>query len=306
MEILWAALGICAVVVFVFFVLAQHWQRLLRHQAWTIRRLTDRVRILEQVEDPEFRRRINEAASSPLEQVFIFTLRLTERFWNETLHMTKENRDFIKAFGSFLGSVKIEQWRGHSVATITEVRTEGKIPAWQTRSLDCYFDEDAGSNELTLWEVPLSRTNDSAEHPPSLELALIDKSLELCAHAFPSAEGKDPSEPSDEDKIVFFRIPLDVAHLAEFRSQDPLSATDGNGTGETSKLSTNRNSWRTFYIHQDEDIGFEWQLWVRDLAKKAEWDRWKILEPVTSPLAEGTQKRRKRVKVQLSTGWSNW
>ncbi len=52
MEILWPTLGICVLVGFVFFVLAQHWQRLLRNQNATIRRLTERVRTLEAIDDP--------------------------------------------------------------------------------------------------------------------------------------------------------------------------------------------------------------------------------------------------------------
>ena len=39
------------------------------------------------------------------------------------------------------------------------------------------------------------------------------------------------------------------------------------------------SSWRAFYSCVDETIGFEWQLWCRDLGKKAEWEHWKILEP---------------------------
>ena len=121
MEILWPTLGICVLVCFVFFVLVQHWQRVLRHQTWTIRRLNERVRNLEEVDDPEFRRRLGESVPSPLEQVFTFSFRLSDQFWRETLHATQETSSFIQAFGSFLGSVKIERWRGHSVATITEV-----------------------------------------------------------------------------------------------------------------------------------------------------------------------------------------
>ena len=60
MDILWPALAIAAIVAFVFYVLAQHWQRVLRQQAWTIRRLFERVRNLEEMADPEFRRRLSE------------------------------------------------------------------------------------------------------------------------------------------------------------------------------------------------------------------------------------------------------
>src|ERR1700685_3496742 len=103
MEILWPSLGSCVLVGFVFFVLAQHWQRLLRNQNFTIRRLSDRVRTLEAMDDPEFRRRLNESSPSPLEQVFTFSLRLSDRFWRETLHATDESLSFIRASGTLLG-----------------------------------------------------------------------------------------------------------------------------------------------------------------------------------------------------------
>lgn len=52
MEILWPALGIGVIVAFVFYVLAQHWHRVLRQQSFTIRRLHERVRDLEEMSDP--------------------------------------------------------------------------------------------------------------------------------------------------------------------------------------------------------------------------------------------------------------
>ncbi len=289
MEILWPALAICVLVGFVFFVLAQHWQRVLRHQNWTILRLTERVRVLEEVDDPEFRRRLGESTPSPLEQVFTFSFRLSDRFWHETLHTTEESLSFIRAFGSFLGSVRIERWRGHSVATITEVLPERQSSAWQTRSLDCYFDKASGYDRLTLWELPLARIRGSAERPPSLELVLKEKSVELCANLFPSSATNGDAKNVGPTEIVFFRAPLDSSELVEFRSHDPL----GNaGNGEPSEAQLDRNFWRAFYSHRDEDAGFEWQLRVRDLTKKAEWDRWKILESAIDPVGRNPEQQR--------------
>src|ERR1700732_953595 len=157
MEILWPALGISVIVVFVFFVLARHWQRTLRHHSWTIRRLIERMHDLEEVGDPEFRRRLSQIAPSPLEQVFVFSLRLDDHFWRETLGASPEDMKFIRSFGTFLGSVKIERWRGHSVATIIEVLPESRLAGWQTRSLDLYTAAAEGARAVTLWEVPLVR-----------------------------------------------------------------------------------------------------------------------------------------------------
>ena len=287
MEILWPALGICILVGFVFFVLAQHWQRVLRHQNWTIRRLTERIRTLEEVDDPEFRRRLGESTPSPLEQVFTFSLRLSDRFWRDTLHATDESLSFIRASGTLLGSVKIERWRGHSVATITEVLPERQSASWQSRSLDCFFDKASGFDSLTLWEIPLARVQGSAERPPSIELVLQEKHLELCAHLFPSSASNGSVRASSAAEIVFLRVPLDSAALVEFRSHDPLQPSEN---GESSEHPIDWNFWRAFYSHEDEDAGIEWQLWIRDLTKKAEWDRWHVLEPTVNPPAQNAQK----------------
>ena len=286
MEILWPILGICVLVCFVFFILAQHWQRVLRHQNWTIRRLTERVRTLEEVDDPEFRRRLGESAPPPLEQVFSFSFRLSDQFWRETLHMTEENLSFVRAFGSFLGSLKIERWRGHSVATITEVLPDRRSAIWQTRSLDCFFDAQSGSDKLTLWELPLVRVGHSNERPPSLELVLRENSVELLAHLFPTPGTNGHSNIPGTNEIAFFRVPLDSAELTEFRSHDPLESADWP------ESPLNQASWRTFYSHQDEDVGFEWQLSVLDLNKKGEWDRWKILEPEVDHLVQNAPQKR--------------
>jgi hypothetical protein len=274
MEILWPTLSICVLVGFVFFVLAQHWQRLLRNQNLTIRRLTERVRTLEAIDDPEFRRRLEESSPSPLEQVFNFSLRLSDRFWRETLKTTAEDLSFIRAFGIFLGSVKIERWRGHTVATISEVLPAGRSAAWQTRSLDCYFEKSSGHERLTLWEVPLARVQNS-ERPPSLELSLTERSMDLCAHLLPPVANNGSTRNSGLEEIIFFRVPLDSAKLAEFRSHDPLQGFDN---GDAVDPYRDPNFWQGFYSYADEDAGFEWQLRVRDLTKKAEWERWKILE----------------------------
>jgi hypothetical protein len=289
MEILWPTLGICVLVGFVFFVLAQHWQRLLRNQNFTIRRLIERVRTLEAIDDPEFRRRLDESSPSPLEQVFTFALHLSDRFWRETLKTTAEDLSFIRAFGSFLGSVKIERWRGHTVAAISEVLPARQSAAWQTRSLDCYFDKSSGYDSLTLWEVPLARVQNS-ERPPSLELALKERSIELCVHLLRSATNNGSAKPGGLDEIVLLQVPLDSAELAEFRSNDPLPSSDD---GEPSGPYRDRNFWRSFYSHSDEAAGFEWQLWVHDLAKKAEWERWKILESPGDAVEQNAQKRTK-------------
>lgn len=293
MEILWPAMGIGVIVVFIFFVLAQHWQRVLRQQSQMIRHLVQRVRNLEEMADPELRRRLSEAAPVPLEQVYTLSLRLGDRFWRDALRTTEEDRKFIREFGTFLGSVKLERWRSHTVATITEILPDRKTTGWQTRTLDFYPDPAKRGNALTLWELALSRPGLSAERPPSLELILRADSLELCGHlvsAQESASGNGRGAAPGRDDVIFFRVPLDPAQLAEFRSPDPLalegegSAENGSGHLPPDEMAASESSWQAFYSDCNEDLGLEWQLRLRDLGKKAEWDRWRILES-TAPFA---------------------
>jgi hypothetical protein len=287
MEILWPAMGIGVIVVFVFFVLAQHWQRLLRQQSLAIRHLVQRVRNLEEMADPELRRRLSEAAPVPLEQVFTLSLYLSDRFWRDALRTTEEDRKFIREFGTFLGSVKLERWRSHTVATITEILPDRKTTGWQTRSLDFYSDPAKRDDALTLWELALSRPGLSAERPPSLDLVLRADSLELCGHLAPAQEPASANgrrTATGREDVIFFRVPLDPELLAEFRSPDPLAlegeaeAEKGGGNLPPDEMAASESSWQAFYSDCNEAFGIEWQLRLRDLGKKAEWDRWRILE----------------------------
>jgi hypothetical protein len=292
MEILWPAMGIGAIVIFVFFVLAQHWQRLLRQQSLAIRHLVQRVRNLEEMADPELRRRLGEAAPVPLEQVYTLSLRLSDRFWRDALRSTEEDRKFIREFGSFVGSVKLERWRSHTVATVTEILPDRKTTGWQTRTLDFYPDPAKRDDALTLWDLALARSELSAERPPSLELVLRADAIELCGHLAPLPEGASGNgrrTAADRDDVIFFRAPLDPALLAEFRSPDPLavegegSAENGGGNPAADEMAASASSWQAYYSGRNEALGIEWQLRLRDLGKKAEWDRWRILESAAVP-----------------------
>jgi hypothetical protein len=290
-DIVWPAIGICLIVCVVFYALAMHWHRILQHQSWMVRKLADRVQVLEEMRDPQFRRRVGENAPPPLEQVFTFSFRLSEHFWRTTLALTDEDWNFIRSCGSFVGSVKLECWRSHTVATITEVLPESKTARWETRSLDFYPDAGKAADALTLWELRLSRPqNGSAVRPPSLALVLRQNALELCGR-FPEAKSPEVGvEVGADEEARIFRVPLNVAELTEFRSQDPSDNSDGmNANSASNGFSAAASSWRAFYSHVDETMGFEWQLWSRDLAKKAEWEHWKILEPMNTSLISREQ-----------------
>ena len=195
MEILWPALGICAIVCVVFFALAQHWQQLLRRQSWTIQRLTDRVRELEEMDDPDFRRRLGESAPVPLEQVYNFSFRLNDHFWKHTLSLGEQDLKFVQSNGSFVGSIKLERWRSHTVATVAEILPESRAVQWQTRTLDFYPDPANGAEALNLWQLTLARPNGTALRLPSLELALRGNYLELAARLVHVGNGTGSMRP---------------------------------------------------------------------------------------------------------------
>ena len=152
-----------------------------------VRKLADRVQVLEEMKDPQFRRRIGENAPPPLKQVFTLFVSAERALLAYDTGLTDEDWNFIRTYGSFVGSVKLECWRSHTVATITEVLPESKTARWETRSLDFYPDAAKAAEELTLWELRLGPQNGSAVRPPSLELLLRRNALELCGR-FPDAE----------------------------------------------------------------------------------------------------------------------
>jgi hypothetical protein len=287
MDILWPALGIAVIVVFVFGVMAQRWGRLLRHQSWMIRRLSERVLSLEEIADPAWRRKLTEASPVPLERVYHFSFHIEERFWRDTLRLNDADRQFIQQLGSFVGSVKLERWRSHTVATVTEVLPDRKSTGWQTRALDFYSDSSRGGEALSLWELALTCPDVSAGRPPSLELLLLSDALELRGHLLDldspgGISGNGHGDSAGDGEMLLFRVPLDPAELAEFRSHDPIE-TASNGKAARGSV-VNGNSWQAFYSFRDEAAGIGWQLRLRDLTQKSEWEQWKILDSPAIPV----------------------
>jgi hypothetical protein len=285
MDILWSSAGICAIVFILFFALARHWQKVLQQQSLTIRRLSDRLRDLQEVIDPEFRRRLSESSPMPLDQVFHFTFRFSDRFWRHALQIGPADWDFVKQFGTFVGSVKLEKWRSHTEATVTEVLPEGSAARWQTRTIEFYPDAGNRQAETTLWELRLAPTNGTAERAPTLELFLCSHSLELRAKGtsrnFAAGNGHKKTWPQEDDDGLILRVPFDPELLAKFRGHDPAEALNGSHAEEGGRL--HGSGWRAYYAYADEVLGIDWELRLRDLNKKAQWDRWKILESPVIP-----------------------
>lgn len=281
MDMLWTALGICTIVCVVFYVLAAHWQRVLRQQSWTIRGLAGRLRDLEEVSDPQFRRRLDESSPMPLEQVLSFSFRLSERFWRKTLALTDQDWGFVRKFGSFVGSVKLERWRSHTVATVAEALPSGEAAPWQKRSVE-FYSEDGRDSEVTLWELRLGLPGESGERPSSLELVLGGDAIELRANLCEKvAHGASENGTRGEKRIAFFSAPLNPRDLAKFRSDELIEEGGGaNGDAGPNGWGMAGNPWRAFYSATDDEVGFEWHLCVRDLTRKADWERWRVIDPI--------------------------
>jgi hypothetical protein len=276
MDIIWTALGVCVLVGFVFYVLAQYWQRLLRAHSHALRDLTARVQALEEMEDPDFRQKVGESVPSPLEQVYTFSFRLSEQFWMQTLAASPAEIAYVKANGKFLGSVKIERWKSHSVATVYEVLPQSSSAGWQSRSIDVY----PGSEEsVTLWELSLAAPEGehANESGASLELRFGKDGLALRAQNGRFSDvRRNGSEPHREEN-VFFQVPLDTARLAVYRKQD-LDEPEGNGQEKSRGAIRSTDSSLSIYELHDEFLGVDWRLAVRDLERKEDWDKWKIWE----------------------------
>src|SRR5579871_347505 len=166
MDFLWQALGICVIVCVVLYSLASRWAKTLRQHAWALRRLADRIELLEiQSTAPPKR---DDAAPLPLSQVFTFSFILTDNFWLQTLHLERAEWNAIRSKSSFLGSVKLERWRSHTVATVTEVLPASETSKWQTRSFDFFPDARQTGHSLTLWQIALKRPDGSPQSPPCL------------------------------------------------------------------------------------------------------------------------------------------
>jgi hypothetical protein len=288
MDILWVALAVCVVVGFVFVVLARHWQRLLVHQSWTIRRLTDRVSSLEEVADPNFRRKLDESAPSPLERVYTFSFRVNDDFWRKTIKATTRQLQYIRDHGNFLGSVKIEQWRSHTVVTITEVLPQSKSATWQTRSFDV-FPEDVANAEhpITLWEMSLAdeKAGLPSDRVPTLELRWREGELELCARSDRFMRAEDDTITLTPHEQILFAVPLDAERLAQYRVPDG-SGNENSEMDEILERMTDEipaalgNSWIANFAREDDSLGIEWNLSLRDLTRQSDWKRWKVFEAV--------------------------
>jgi hypothetical protein len=282
MDILWVALAVCVIVGFVFIVLARHWQRLLAHQSWTIRRLTDRVSSLEDVTDPNFRRKLDESAPSPLERVFTFSFRVSDDFWRKTLKVNPRQVEYIREHGNFLGSVKIEQWRSHTVVTVIELLPQAKSATWQTRSFDVFpGDISNAARPITLWEMSLAeaRAGAASGRVPTLELRWKEGELELCARTDRYMTADENTITLTPQEQIFFAVPLDLERLAPFRMNEKSGNEESDSVFDGAAADPSGDSSIAMFGREDSSLGIEWNLLLRDLTRQLEWKRSKVFEP---------------------------
>jgi len=270
MDILWAAMAICAIVSVVFYVLAISWQRTLRSQAGAIRMLGQRLETLETMEDPVMRRKIGDLMPSPLEEVCVLSFRMGSGFWLDTVGLTETQVRHIHEHGTFVGSIKIEIWRSHVTITLRELPPHTQSSSWQTRTVDIY---ETGSGAGTvLWELDLEPTaNVSMRKPAALELSYENRAIVLAIRYIPKENWPGASRGETAGERVVFRIPLDPEHLAEFRT--PETAVHAGIEAQEEDASA------TSFAFQDERQDVDWHLRIHNFNGHMSSGKWAIIEP---------------------------
>jgi hypothetical protein len=234
--------------------------------------LERRVRALEEMSGGprDFRHRIRDLAPMPLQRVYEFSFWTTDQFWRDTLKATREEIEYANENGTRLHSVRIEEWRSHSIAKVVETPLKGpvsydstrRIYLHPTRSIDLYPTADWHWEGVTLWEQPLGPAE--REHMgwfPRLELRLQGGRLQLSAieGRFGRSPRLNTREPRDEN--VFFDVPLEGSKLRAFKSPDREANFQCADPGYQATLEL------ADYAHEDPLRGLGWALRIHDFQK---------------------------------------
>lgn len=265
MNIVWAALAICLIVAVVFYALALSWQRTLRGHSRAIRTLHQRLESLELMEDPFLRHRISKLAPSQLEEVWIFNLNLSERFWRNAVDATENRIREFRESAPILSTVRFEIWRSHIIATVTELLPSSKAAGLQNRTINIYPSES--QQATALWELRLEPdSNPTDKAGRLLQLSFRNRTIEFAIRGWLMGVNE-----ADDERILF-RIPLDAEQLLGHRVENEESGEFLPNAAETEGIVLR-------FSDENEDTGITWRLSIRSLDGSTLPDKWKLLEP---------------------------
>jgi hypothetical protein len=211
-----------------------------------------------------------ESAQSFIEQVCVFSMSLTERFWNETLQATAAEMTFIHEHGAFLSTVKIERGLRHVIVTIAEVLPQSRSAEWHIRSFELF----PGSSSLArggviLWELRTADPSDAASGSAGyrgLELRFEQNSLALSIRDYPPASEVRLEDPH---RRLIVRVPLDLRLLSRFQvpdeTADPQVPPDAAKTRVRFPADAPSIS---FFEHNDVAAGLIWHLCRQDFGPR--------------------------------------
>jgi hypothetical protein len=259
MKMVWAMLGASSLALLYSLVLYR--RRFRSQRSWARQRLTSRMTAVERSSRFDSARD-EESAHSFIEQVCVFSMSLTERFWNETLQATAEEMAFIHEHGAFLSTVKIERGHRHVIVTIAEVLPESRSAEWHIRSFELF----PGSSSLArggviLWELRTADPSDAASGSAGyrgLELRFEQNSLALSIRDYPPASEVRLEDPH---RRLVARVPLDIRQLSRFQAPD--EAADPLGAKAAAKTQVRFPAdapTLAFFEHADAAVGLVWHL----------------------------------------------
>jgi hypothetical protein len=260
MKLVWAMLGASALAL--VYSLALYRRRFRSQRTWARERLTSRIAAVEGNSRFDSSRDDLESAQSFIEQVCVFSMSLTDRFWNETLQATAEEMTFIHEHGAFLSTVKIERGQRHVIVTIAEVLPESRSAEWHIRSFELF----PGSSSLDrgaviLWELRTADPSEAASGSAGyrgLELRFEQNSLVLSIRDYRPASEVRVEDPR---RRLIARVPLDLRLLSRFQvpdeTADPPSPEAARRTQARFPADAPSIS---FFEHNDVGLGLVWHL----------------------------------------------
>ena len=142
---------------------------------------------------------------------------------------------------------------------------------------------------ITLWEMSLADEKAGAPsgRVPTLELRWREGDLELCSRSDRFMTAEDNTITLTPHEQILFAVPLDAERLGAIsrrgwnRERKRKARWTKSWTELTEEIpAAPGNSWIALFAREDESLGIEWNLSLRDLTRQSDWKRWKVFEPV--------------------------